>query len=363
MTATTKRPWRIVIIGLSITSSWGNGHATTYRALARYLGAGGHDVLFLERDVEWYAQNRDMPAPLGAHACLYRSLAELQSRFTATIAEADLVIVGSYVPEGAAIGQWVTRTAKGVTAFYDIDTPVTLAKLDNGGTDYLTRQLVSRYHLYLSFTGGTTLQRLERDFGARMARALYCSVDTELYAPLPLEPTWDLGYLGTYSADRQSALTRLLLDPADALPYGRFIVVGAQYPMEVAWPVNVSRLNHLPPGEHRRFYNAQRYTLNLTRQQMITAGWSPSVRLFEAAACGTAIVSDWWEGLDDFLEPGREILIARSAADVTACLVDIPDEERASIGRRARTRILAGHTAAHRAAELVAYASEARALL
>jgi spore maturation protein CgeB len=345
---------QIVILGLSVTSSWGNGHATTYRALMRHLGARGHGVLFLERDLPWYAQNRDTPCPHGGRTQLYRSVDELKRRFTAAVRDADLVMVGSYVPDGIAVGEWVTSVATGVTAFYDIDTPVTLAKLSNGGADYLTRELIPKYDLYLSFTGGPTLRRLEREFGAHRARALYCSVDVDSYAPVAACAQWDLGYLGTYSDDRQPSLSRLMLAPARELTHRRFILAGAQYPDDIAWPSNVGRITHLPPREHQSFYNAQRYTLNLTRADMIKAGWSPSVRLFEAAACGTPIISDWWEGLDEFFEPGAEILIAETSRDVATYLHDIPDEERRQIGERARQRVLARHTASRRAAELEA---------
>jgi spore maturation protein CgeB len=351
---------RICILGLSITSSWGNGHATTYRALVRQLAAQGHEVTFLERDVPWYAGNRDMPKPPGARTQLYTSLDELRTRHEGDVRDSDFVIVGSYVPEGNDVGRWVTSTASGITAFYDIDTPVTLAKLANGGADYISRGLIPEYDLYLSFTGGPTLERLEREFGARRARALYCSVDTDDYFPDPGDAEWDLGYLGTYSDDRQPSLTELMLEPARTLSDRRFVVAGAQYPAGIEWPENVKRITHLPPRDHRRFYNAQRYTLNITRADMIRAGWSPSVRLFEAAACGTPIVSDYWEGLEEFFEPGKEIFIARSADDTAAYLHEVPEEERRAAGLRARDRILAAHTAAHRASELVAYAEEVR---
>ncbi len=352
---------RIVILGLSITSSWGNGHATTYRALVRQLADRGHEVLFLERDLPWYADNRDMPRPPGTRTELYDSVASLKSRFLAEVRDADAVIVGSYVPEGIEVGEWVTGQARGVTAFYDIDTPVTLAKLGNGGTDYISKALIPKYDVYLSFTGGPTLDRLEREFGARMARPLYCSVDPEQYAPENADASWDLGYLGTYSDDRQPSLTRLMLEPARGLRDHRFVVAGPQYPENIAWPDNVERITHLPPREHRSFYNAQRYTLNITRQDMIRAGWSPSVRLFEAAACGTPIISDYWDGLEAFFEPGREILIARRARDTEEYLHDVPEEERRAIGARARDRVLAQHTSAQRAAELERFAREAQA--
>ena len=353
-----RAPLRIVIAGLSITSSWGNGHATTYRGLVRELTARGHDVLFLERDVPWYADNRDLPRPPYGRTELYATVADLKRRFAGDVREADLVIVGSYVPDGVAVGEWVTATAQGATAFYDIDTPVTLAKLARGDTEYVSPALVGRYGMYLSFTGGPTLERIERRYGSPMARPLYCSVDPALYHPEERALRWDLGYMGTYSADRQRPLEALMLEPARRWPRGRFVVAGPQYPHEVRWPPNVTRTEHLPPVEHRAFYNAQRFTLNVTRADMVAAGYSPSVRLFEAAACGTPNVSDWWDGLDTILAPGDEILVARSADDTLAYLRDLPDDERRAVGRRARARVLAEHTAAHRAAELEAYAME-----
>ena len=350
---------RIVIIGLSITSSWGNGHATTYRGLVRELAARGHDVLFLERDMPWYASNRDLPRPPHGRTVLYGAIDELKRRFTSQVREADLVIVGSYVPEGALIGEWVTRTARGVTAFYDIDTPVTLARLGRGELEYLTRALIPRYQIYLSFTGGPTLGRLERELGSPMARPLYCAVDPELYYPEPTDAHWDLGYMGTYSEDRQPTIERLLVEPALQLPDARLVVAGPQYPVDLRWPANVARIEHLPPDEHRAFYNRQRWTLNVTRADMIAAGWSPSVRLFEAAACGTPIVSDRWAGIESILAPGREIALADGPADVLRLLRDVPERERRAMGERARGRVLAEHTAAHRAEQLEGYVHEA----
>ena len=349
---------RIVILGLSITSSWGNGHATTYRGLVRELAARGHDLRFLERDVEWYASNRDLPAPPHGRTALYKSLAELKQDFSTEIEGADLVIVGSYVPEGVAVGDWVVRNARGITAFYDIDTPVTLAKLDRGEEEYLSKALIPRYQLYLSFTGGPTLQRLEQEYGSPMARALYCSVDPGLYYPEAVPVEWDLGYMGTYSDDRQPGLSRFLIEPALTWKAGRFAVAGPQYPAAIRWPANVQRIEHLPPAQHRRFYTAQRFTLNLTRADMIAAGYSPSVRLFEAAACGTPIISDYWEGPDTLFEAESEILVAKSPQDVLGWIRDLPVEEALAIGARARSRVLACHTAAHRAVELEGYARE-----
>lgn len=343
----------LVFLGLAITSSWGNGHATTYRGLLRELAARGHRVLFLERDVPWYAENRDLPQPPGIRTELYGSLDELRDRFARAIAHADAVVLGSYVPEGAAVADLVLDLGRGVRAFYDIDAPVTARKLARGEREYLGAEQVPRFDLYLSFTGGPLLDHLRRRFGARDARPLYCSCDPALHAPRPVEPArWDLGYLGTFSADRQPALDRLLVEPARRLPDARFAVAGPLYPDGIAWPTNVERIVHVAPPAHAAFYCAQRFTLNVTRADMTEAGYSPSVRLFEAAACGAPIISDPWPGLDAFFTPGREILIARDTDEVLALLRDLPEPERRAVGERARVRALAEHTAARRAATL-----------
>jgi spore maturation protein CgeB len=352
---------RIVVLGLSITSSWGNGHATNYRALVRALTARGHDVLFLERDVPWYAAQRDLPDPPWGTTRLYGTLAELRDEHAGAVRDADVVVVGSYVPDGVAVGEWVVATARGLAAFYDIDTPVTLAKLARGDFEYLTPQLVRDYGLYLSFTGGPTLARIEQGLGSPRARAFHCLVDPDAYPVMDAERRWDLGYLGTYSDDRQPALERLLLEPARRAPALRCVVAGPSYPATIDWPANVERIEHLPPADHPAFYAAQRFTLNVTRADMVAAGWSPSVRLFEAAACAVPVISDPWDGLDTFFEPGREIVVARRADDVLRTLADTDDAERDAIGRRARDRVLAQHTAQRRAAEFEQHVSEAMA--
>lgn len=350
---------KLVFLGLSITSAWGNGHATTYRGLLRELTARGHEVLFLERDVPWYAANRDLPEPPYCRTLLYTSLDELRDCHTRDVQTADGVIVGSYVPDGVAVGEWVTTTARGLSAFYDIDTPITLAKLRRGDHEYLSPALIPRYSLYLSFTGGPMLQQLEHEYGAQAVRALYCAVDPMVYRPEEgAEVRYDLGYMGTYSADRQPTLERLLIRAAQRWTVGRFAVAGPQYPVDIPWPSNVERMEHLAPAEHRAFYNAARFTLNVTRADMIRAGWSPSIRLFEAAACGVPIISDEWPGLSDFFRIGTEILIAQDTTQMLLYLRDLSDDARHAIGERARTRVLAEHTAAHRAAQLESYLRE-----
>jgi spore maturation protein CgeB len=325
----------------------------------RELHRKGHAVTFLERDVPWYASNRDMPNPQFCKTELYNDLDDLKQRFADVISNADLVIVGSYVPEGVAVGEYVVDTANGITAFYDIDTPVTLAKIEKGDYEYLHPDLISEYDMYLSFTGGPTLKRIEEQYGSPMARPFYCSFDPELYFPEEQATKWDLGYLGTYSDDRQPPLKALMLDAANQLAEQKFVVAGPQYPVDISWSSNVERIEHLPPSEHRKFYNSQRFAMNITRADMIKAGYSPSVRLFEAAACGTPIISDYWDGIESVFEPGTEILISHSSEETIKYLTQISEEERKAIGEKARQKVLTEHTAAHRAEELETYYKEA----
>jgi spore maturation protein CgeB len=350
----------VVIIGLSVTSSWGNGHATTWRSLIEAMVKRGHAVTFLERDVPWYRDHRDLAPPAGWAVELYHTLPELPQRFGTLVRTADLVIVGSYVPDGIAIADWVTAQAEGITAFYDIDTPVTLARLDRG-LEYLSAAMIPRFDLYLSFSGGPVPGMIEDNWGSPLAGALYCSADPALYRPQPREQQWSLGYLGTYSEDRQPSLERLLLGPAGMLTDQQFVVAGSSYPEQVTWPRNVQRIEHLPQQEHPAFYARQRFTLNVTRADMRELGFSPSVRLFEAAACGTPLISDRWPGIETIFEPMEEILLVSDTSEVTQILEHLPEDRRLSIAEKARRRILAEHTPDHRARQLEAYYLEAAA--
>jgi spore maturation protein CgeB len=343
---------KLVFIGLSFSSSWGNGHATTYRALLKGLHQLGHEVTFLERDVPWYAGHRDLASASFCRLELYRSMTELVQRHGPGIAAADAVVIGSYVPEGSVLIRLVRDIANGIVAFYDIDTPVTLATLSRGGDEHLVPALVPLFDLYFSFTSGPSLERLEREFGARRAVALHCMVDPDLHRPFEVSLDYDLGYLGTYSADRQPVLERLLLAPARQLPMLRFVVAGAQYPRDIDWPVNVERLEHVPPVDHSRFYGSMRFTLNVTRAHMVAAGHSPSVRLFEAAACGTPLISDRWIGLDCFFPEGEAIIVADHTRDVIRVLTEIGDDEASAMAAKARAITLAKHTGLSRAREI-----------
>jgi len=344
----------IVIIGLSLSSSWGNGHATTFRSLIGGLAVQGHKVCFLEKDVPWYASQRDLEDPDFCELFYYQNNADLLATHAARIRAADAVIIGSYVNDGVQLIDELAALDPRRLSFYDIDTPVTLAKLDRGDEEYLARRQMPVFDTYFSFSGGEVLRQLEQQYGVRDARALYCSVDTNIYRNTGEACRWDLGYLGTYSPDRQPTLERLLIEPARRLPQMRFVVAGPQYPADIDWPDNVERIDHLPPAQHASFYSRQRFTLNVTRADMIAAGWSPSVRLFEAAACATPVISDDWRGLQDLLPDREAILIAQDTGDVVGILENLSAGERGRIGEAARHRIVNDHNGVARANELLA---------
>lgn len=343
---------KLVFFGLTVTSSWGNGHATTYRALLKALAGRGHRIHFVEKDAEWYRNNRDLPEPEFCSVHLYEDWPSNAHWLRKLARSADVVVIGSYFPDAIAVTRDLLADGNQIILFYDIDTPITVSRLRRKDTvEYLDPELIPHYSAYLSFTGGPILRELEDRFGSPLAAPFYCSVDPDLYKPVaPLARFGcELSYLGTYARDRQPKLDCLLGGTAELLPDRRFIVAGPQYPADIRWTSNVERIIHLSPREHPSFYSSSRFTLNLTRDDMVAAGYSPSVRLFEASACGAAILSDSWPGLPEFLTPGEEILLPAGADEVKQILQSISDEERTRMGLRARQRILDQHTSAHRA--------------
>jgi spore maturation protein CgeB len=346
---------KLVVFGLSISSSWGNGHATLWRGLVDALSALGHEVVFFERDLPYYAEHRDLPVLPAGRLILYRDWPTVLRQATGELADADVAIVTSYCPDGISAGELVLGSTGLARVFYDLDTPVTLARLAAGErVPYIGIRGLADYDLVLSYTGGAALTALRERLGARRALPLYGSVDPRVHRPVaPVERyRADLSYLGTYAEDRQQGVLALFVEPARRRPERRFVVGGAQYPPDFPWTPNLHFVRHLPPAEHPAFYSSSRLTLNVTRAPMAALGYCPSGRLFEAAACGTAIVSDVWEGLDAFFTPGEELVTAHDTADVLAAMA-LSDSELARIGRAARERVLADHTAARRAGELV----------
>jgi len=346
---------KLVIFGLTISSSWGNGHATLWRGLCRALARKGHRVVFFERDVPYYALHRDLTELPGTGLRLYPSWEEALPGALREVEDADAAMVTSYCPDGVAASDLVLSSAVPVRVFYDLDTPITLERLAAGQeVPYLPPEGLGGFDLVLSYTGGQALDELRDRLGARRVAPLYGSVDPDLHCPAPPVPAFaaDLSYLGTYAADRQEALTRLFLAPARQLPDRRFVIGGAQYPADFPWGSNIFFVRHLPPADHPAFYASSPLTLNVTRAAMAGMGYCPAGRLFEAAACGTAVLSDPWEGIADFFEPGREILLAETPEEAIEA-ISLPREEIAKIARAARERTLAEHTAERRAGELV----------
>lgn len=345
---------KLVIFGLSISSSWGNGHATLWRGLIRALIRHGHGVSFYERDVEYYALNRDCWTIEGGSLILYSDWPSVRRQAEAEVRNADAVIVTSYCPDALPAGQLALDAALPLRVFYDLDTPVTLDRLRTGAeVPYIGPRGLADYDLVLSYTGGQALEDLVTELGARRTAPLYGSVDPDRHRPAA-PADWaraGLSYLGTFAADRQATLERLFIEPARRLPARRFLLGGAGYPADFPWTDNIYFVRHLPPGEHPTFFSSCRLTLNVTRAAMAACGWCPSGRLFEAAACGAPLVTDRWAGIEQFFAPGREILVADDAPDVIAALA-LGDAELAALARAARERVLAEHTATHRALEL-----------
>jgi spore maturation protein CgeB len=346
---------KIVVFGLTISSSWGNGHATLWRGLCRALARQGHRVIFFERDVRWYASTRDLFEVPGGELILYSDWEATRDGAAAHLADADVAIVTSYCPDAIAATELVMEEKTGLAVFYDLDSPVTLAALNSGnGVNYIGPRGIADFDLVLSYTGGAALTLLRERLGARRVAPLYGHVDPDAHKEVAPAQHYraDLSYLGTYSADRQLAMEALFLAPARLRSDRRFVIGGAQYPCDFPWAENIYFVRHLPPTEHPAFFSSSRLTLNVTRRPMAEMGWCPSGRLFEAAACGAAILTDQWDGLDAFFAPNSEILIAHDTDDTVAAL-DLDDAAVRRLGRAARERVFSQHTSEHRANELV----------
>jgi spore maturation protein CgeB len=347
---------KLIVFGLSVSSSWGNGHATLWRGLIRGLTAQGHRVIFYERDLPYYAAHRDLAKLEDAELRLYSTWDKVLPRARADAQDADAAIVTSYCPDGLPAAELVLSSATGLKVFYDLDTPITLDRVRRGEpVPYLGPEALAGYDLVLSYAGGPAIAELQQRLGARRVVPLHGSVDPRLHYPVPPVERFrsDLSYLGTYAEDRQEGLLRLFIEPARRLSDRRFLIGGAQYPQVFPWTDNVFFVRHLPPSEHAAFYCSSRITLNVTRTPMAEMGYCPSGRLFEAAACGVPILSDTWPGLEEFFEPGTEILVAGTTDEAMAAL-DTSEDDLRRLARAARDRTLADHTAERRAIQLTA---------
>ncbi|SFH69453.1 glycosyltransferase [Bradyrhizobium sp. Gha] len=353
---------KIVIFGLTISSSWGNGHATLWRGLCKHLTRLGHTVVFYERDVPYYAGARDFIELPDGQLQLFSSWEETRLLARSDVRDADVAIVTSYCPDAIAATDLIMSEGRAVPVFYDLDTPITLARMKAGeSVPYIGHRGLQDFALVLSFTGGPCLAHEFRNrLGARDIRPLYGHVDSDIHRPVPPQPHYraDLSYLGTYSEDRQHGLEALFVKPARARQDLRFLIGGAQYPDDFPWSPNIYFVRHLPPPEHAPFFASSRLTLNVTRKAMAAMGWCPSGRLFEAAACGVPLMSDDWPGIQDFFTPGREILIARDTQDALTALA-MSSADLQSIARCAYERTMDQHTSDKRARELVSLLEQA----
>jgi spore maturation protein CgeB len=345
---------KIVIFGLTISSSWGNGHATLWRGLVKSLVRLGHHVVFYERDVPYYASMRDLHEIDGGRLVLYPDWADIRHQAREDITDADVAIVTSYCPDSIVAGHLVLSQTRVLRVFYDLDAPVTLARLAAGqSVDYIDEENFKDYDLVLTFSGGRTSEEFRRRLGARNVAPLYGHADSDVHHPSSPLTAYraDLSYLGTYSEDRQQALATLFVQAARQRSDDRFLIAGAQYPQDFPWAPNIYFLRHLDPSQHSAFFSSSRLTLNVTRQAMVDVGWCPSGRLFEAAACGVPLISDSWDGLHDFFA-ADEIIVASSTDDVTHALA-MSDEHLAAMARRARDRVLEQHSSMQRATEMI----------
>jgi spore maturation protein CgeB len=344
---------KISIFGLSISSSWGNGHATLWRGLCRALASRGHEIVFFELDRPYYEAHRDFTEWPDGRLVLYSDWQDVEHLAREECASSDVSVLTSYCGSAQDACR-VMQDHAGLKVFYDLDTPVTLSRLREGDSvPYLPAAGLGEFDLVLSYTGGEALTRLREELGAHRVAPLYGSVDPVIHHPVPVSENYrcDLSYLGTYSADRQLMLELLFIEPARRRSHHKFTMGGAQYPVEFPWAPNIHFVRHLSPPEHSAFYSSSRLTLNVTRGPMASLGFCPSGRLFEAAACGVPIISDSWPGLDEFFTLGAEILTAQSPDDVLRAL-DLDDDSLAQLATRARARVTAQHTAMHRAIEL-----------
>lgn len=352
---------QILFFGLTISSSWANGHATPFRALIRALHNLNIKVVFYERDVPYYASHRDFDSCDYCELKLYEDWESIRESALRRARDSDIVLTASYLPEGARISEELLQVDGPLHVFYDLDTPITLKRMQDTGVDYLRPDLIPRFDLYLSFTGGNILRTLEHGLGARLARPLYGCVDPDAYRRVASQEQFacDLSFMGTYAPDRAHSVRRLFLAAADRLAQQNFLLAGSMYPTEWEWPAGMRRVEHVAPSDHSALYSSSRATLNVTRSEMAQSGYCPSGRFFEASACGTPLLTDEWEGLENFFNLEEELLVVRSTEDVV-CALELPNADLARMAARARQRTLDEHTGHYRAKQLLAACEEAR---
>ncbi len=347
---------KLAIFGLAVSSSWGNGHATLWRGLCAALGRQGHEVVFFEKDAPYYAATRDLDVLPGGELLIYSSWEDIQGTAARHVKEADVAMVTSYCPDALPASELILTSNVEVSCFYDLDSPITLERLShNLPVPYIGARGLRDFDLTLSYAGGPALRKLQTELGARAVAPLYGSVDPAVHFPVAEIDQYraDLSYLGTWAQERQKRVEALLVEPAKALRRKTFLIGGSMYDDSFPWQPNIHWKSHVPASDHPAFYCSSSLTLNVTRHAMAENGYCPSGRLFEAAACGTTIISDNWQGLELFLLPGKELLVANNTREAIAAL-ELSPAELSRIGKAGRERVLEEHTADVRARELEA---------
>jgi spore maturation protein CgeB len=347
---------KIAFFGSSLVSSYWNGAATYYRGLLKGLAALGHDITFYEPDAYERQQHRDIPDPPWASVVVYPATEDGWRRsLDAAARGADLIAkasgVGVFdaelevaVPEAARPGT--------ITVYWDVDAPATLDSVAADPRHHL-RRVVPRYDAVLTYGGGDPVVRAYKKIGARQCVPIYNAVDPETHFPVPraADLACDLGFLGNRLPDREARVEEFFLKAAAALPDRRFILGGSGWESK-AMPSNVRHLGHVGTESHNAFFCSAQATLNINRDSMVRYGFSPPTRIFEAAGAGACLITDAWEGIELFLEPGTEILTAADGDAVATILEKLTPCDAQAIGAAARARILAEHTYAHRARQV-----------
>lgn len=353
----------IAFFGSSLVSAYWNGAATYYRGIVRALHERGHRVTFFEPDAFSRQQHRDLPDPAWAEVVVYEASEEAAREMLERARGADLVVKASGVgvfDELLEEGVLELRAPETLVAFWDVDAPATLDRLSASAGDPF-RALVPRYDLVLTYGGGEPVVRTYEGFGARRCVPVYNALDPSTHHPVPPEPRFegDLGFLGNRLPDREARVEAFFLRAAEALPRASFLLGGSGWG-DKALPPNVRYLGHVYTRDHNAFNCTPKAVLNVSRESMARYGFSPATRVFEAAGAGACLITDAWKGIELFLEPGREVLVAESGEAVAEQVQRLTPEEARRIGARARSRLLAEHTYAHRARELEAVLDAAR---
>jgi spore maturation protein CgeB len=347
---------KVAFFGSSLVSSYWNGAATYYRGLLKALAALGHAITFYEPDAYERQQHRDISDPEWARVVVYPATLESMQRCLDEAARhSDVLVKASGVgvldaelettlPELARPGM--------ITIYWDVDAPATLDALEKDPLHHL-RRMIPRYDLVLTYGGGEPVVNAYGRFGARHCEPIYNALDAETHHPVAAEPAFacELGFLGNRLPDREARVEEFFLRPAAALPTMSFLLGGSGWERKTM-PGNVRAIGHVGTAEHNAFFCSGTATLNVNRASMARYGFSPPTRIFEAAGAGACIISDSWAGIEQFLEPGAEILVAENADAVVKILRELDAAKRERLARSARKRILSHHTYAHRARQV-----------